>query len=353
MTVSAKVTSRPLARSGKPALVLPAILRELYFGRSTGLLHIEHDSDDRVSFRFVNGEVVSGSARSERGRLGETMVRYGLLSRPDLDRALEVVNGEGRRLGPVLRELGVIEAARLEQALSLHIREMLLTALRWDAAHHDFVEDELPDLAREDLTLRSSTGELILELVRSITDMETVREGLGDIDQVLVPVPDPPFRLERITLTPADGYVLTRLDGKSTARRIIEITPLPKEEVERSLLGLLCTGVVEYAQEASRPRGAEADAPKAASSTGRSPAPASEADLLRGVRSDPTNTEALFALARFYCAKSQANRARPLLQKIVELEPGHRAAVAELATLPASSTGNGGGLLDRFRRQAG
>ena len=30
--------------------------------------------------------------------------------------------------------------------------------------------------------------------------------------------------------------------------------PLPAEEVERSLLGLLSTGVIEYAERARRPR---------------------------------------------------------------------------------------------------
>jgi len=283
MTLSANVTLGMVERQGNPAVVLPAVLRELYFGRRTGLLYVEKDPD-RVSFRFVNGEVVSGSSSSEHGRLGETMVRYGLLARPDLDRALDVVNREGRRLGPVLRELGVIEAPRLEQALSLHIREMLLTTLRWEEAYHVFEQEELPDLAREDLTLRSSTGELILELVRSISNMDTVRQGLGDIDQIVVPVPDPPFRLERITLTPADGYVLSRVDGKATGRTIIEITPLPKEEVERSLLGLLCTGVVEYRPRVSKQE-AHVDASAPAGVPGLSPlAPGYRPERLADVR---------------------------------------------------------------------
>jgi hypothetical protein len=54
--------------------------------------------------------------------------------------------------------------------------------------------------------------------------------------------------MDRITLTAADGYVLSRVDGATTGRMIIEITPLPIEDVGRSLLGLLCTGVVEYKQ---------------------------------------------------------------------------------------------------------
>jgi hypothetical protein len=255
------------------------VLRELYFGRQTGLLYIDR-APDRVSFRFVNGEVVSGASTGEKGRLGETMVRYGLLTRPDLERALVVVKRESRRLGPVLRELGILEAPRLEQALGLHIREMLLTTLQWDEASHVFQPEELPELHSEDLTLRSSTGELILELVRSISSLDTVREGLGDIDQPLVAVPDPPFRLERITLTPADGYVLSRVDGKATARTIIEITPLPVEEVERSLLGLLCTGVIEYrrlAAGANEPRREVAAAP--APRPVATPGPEAEAEL--------------------------------------------------------------------------
>ncbi len=234
-----------LEKRGNPSLVLPEVLRELYLGRRTGLLHVAR-GEDRVSFRFVNGEVVSGSSTSERGRLGETMVRNGLLAKDDLERALVVVDEKRRRLGPVLKEMGVIDQSRMEQALALHIREMLLTALVWDEAALLFEDQEPPDGPSEDLMLRCSTGELVLQVVRSLSSPETVRKGLGDIDRVLVAAPNPPFRFDRITLTPADGYVLSRVDGAASARDVMAITPLPVEDVERSLLGLLCTGVVEY-----------------------------------------------------------------------------------------------------------
>ena len=400
-----------MSRTGNSAVVLPAVLRELYFGRRTGLLHLQHERD-RVTFRFVNGEVVSGSSSAEGGRLGETIVRYGLLSRPDLERALRIVEREGRRLGPVLNELGVIDAPRLERALGLHIREMLLTALRWEEVSHAFEEEELPELSQEDLTLRSSTGELILELVRSITSLETVRQGLGDLDRILVPVTDPPFRLERVTLSPADGYLLSRADGRASARAILAATTLPQEEVERSLLGLLCTGVFEYrsrsgpaglpdpsatlapGETVSVPRlpvgegaltrsvdAAEADLARGrwrsalvaleevvpmtegklerrarlllARAHGISPGGESEAEseLLRLVRLDPDDAEALFALAKLYLARSLERRARPLLQKVLEVQPGHAAAAAALAALRTSKS-RSAGLLDRLRHQA-
>lgn len=235
-----------LHKRGAPALLLPEFLNEVYVGQRTGLLHVTRGEAAGVSFRSVNGQLVSGSSSDERGRLGESMVRRGLISRPDLERALAIVSRQGRRLAPVLRELELVDTPGLEQALALHIREMLLTALSWDQAALLFEDQELPDAPAEDLTLRCSTAELILDLVRRIPSIETVRRGLGSLDRPLVPVEDPPFRIDKATLSPAAGYLLARADAATTARALLAQAKLPAEELERSLLGLLCTGVVRY-----------------------------------------------------------------------------------------------------------
>jgi hypothetical protein len=73
-----------------------------------------------------------------------------------------------------------------------------------------------------------------------------VRRGLGNLDRPLVAVDHPPFRVDRVTLSPADRYLLARANGKATARALLDAAPLPAEEVERSLLGLLSTGVVRF-----------------------------------------------------------------------------------------------------------
>lgn len=241
-----------LHKRGSPALLLPEFLKEVYLGQRTGLLHVTRGEETGVSFRSVNGEVVSGSSSDERGRLGESMVRRGLISKADLQRALTIVSRQGRRLAPVLRELDLVDTPGLELALALHIREMLLTALLWDEASLLFEDQELPDAPAEDLTLRCSTAELILELVRHIPSPETVRRGLGNLERPLAATPDPPFRLDGLALSPVDGQLLSRVDGAMSAHTIIGTTPLPVEEVERSLLGLLFTGVVRYVPASSK-----------------------------------------------------------------------------------------------------
>jgi hypothetical protein len=235
-----------LHKRGVPSILLPEFLREVFLGQRTGLLHVSRGEATSFTFRAVNGELVSGSSREARGRLGESMVRHGLLWRQDLERALLIVNGKGRRLAPVLRELGLVSVPDLEDALALHIREMLATALLWDRAGFLFEDQELPDAPAEDLTLRCSMGELILELVRRIPSPESVRQGLGDLERPLALVASPPFRIERMVLSAADGYVMARADGETRARSAIAEAPLPAETVERSLLGLVCTGIVSF-----------------------------------------------------------------------------------------------------------
>ena len=235
-----------LHKRGVPSILLPEFLREVFLGQRTGLLHATRGETTSFCFRAVNGELVSGSSKEEKGRLGESMVRHGLLSPKDLDLALVIVTRQRRRLAPVLRELGLVSLPDLEDALALHIREMLATALQWDHAGFLFEDQELPDPPAEDLTLRCSMGELILELVRRIPTAESVRKGLGNLDRAFAVVANPPFRIERMVLSAADGYVMARADGETTVRSAVATAPLPAEAVERSLLGLLCTGIVGY-----------------------------------------------------------------------------------------------------------
>jgi tetratricopeptide (TPR) repeat protein len=66
------------------------------------------------------------------------------------------------------------------------------------------------------------------------------------MDRVLALSNDPLLRSQRITLTPTDGFVLSRIDGTVSAHDVIGLSPVSPEETERSLFGLLCTGIVDY-----------------------------------------------------------------------------------------------------------
>jgi hypothetical protein len=170
------------------------------------------------------------------------------------------------RLGHALLELGLMTRDRLEDALALHVRETLVKVFTWSEGTYTFEEIETEAPLDGEATLKVSTGELILEAVRSIQDPLAIRRALGNLERILTPSTDAFFRFQRIALTPTDGYVLSRVDGTLSAREVLQLIPLVPEETERTLFGLLCVGLLEYlpvAPKAGRSAGGTFVAPSA------------------------------------------------------------------------------------------
>jgi serine/threonine protein kinase len=247
------VPAAPLAPAPAPdPTPLFRLLREIYVGGKSGHLHLTSGHERRL-LRILKGRIVDGSSDVEGERLGDILVRYGLLSQADLERAVAVVLRERRKIGRVLGEMGLLDRPRLEDALGLHVREVLFVMLDRPGARFVF-EDVSESLIEADLACRLSTGELILEATRRVQDPQLVRRAIGDPSRVLVLSSDPLLRMQKITLTPIDGFVLSRIDGTLSAREILSLIPLSAEDVERSLFGLLCTGMVGHLDDQPRAR---------------------------------------------------------------------------------------------------
>ena len=225
--------------------VLPGVLRGLYVGRRTGVLSFVRE-DERCGVRFRLGNILSADTTVRENRLGETLVRQGRLTPVDLKRAVGFALRDGKRLGSVLMEFGLIDAPALEEAVTIQAHQVLKHVFSWSEGSYEFLEEPTDRVLDGDVTLRLSTGELILQAARSVRDPDVVRYNLGDIDRILSLSADPLLRYQRISLSPVDGYVLSRVDGTLSAREVMQITPLPSEDVQRSLFGLLSTGVLEF-----------------------------------------------------------------------------------------------------------
>ncbi len=232
--------------------VLPKVLRDLYVGRRTGLLHVTR-GEERGSVCFIQGNIVFGESTIKECHLGETLVRHGLLSEWEFERATDMVTVTGKRLGEVLVDLGNLDAEGLEDALALHVREVLLTIFSWREGSYSFDEKAAEVFRGYDHPLRLSTGEVILDAVWSISDPDAIRFALGDLGRVPVPASDPLLRFQRLSLTPTDGFILSRVDGVITAQEILAMAPVGPEEAQRSLFGLLYTGMVEFLPKVAAP----------------------------------------------------------------------------------------------------
>ncbi len=224
---------------------LPGLLRELYAGRRSGLLRLSAAEGERI-LALRDGRPLQATSAAPGEDLGDRLVQSGLLAAVDLQRARHLVAAGGQRLEQALIELGALDAATLAAPVAEHARELLLRAFE---AEGRYVLDETPapDWSAGE-ALEFDAGQWVLDTVRRLDDPDVVRYGLGDLDRVLTRSVDPRLGAQKLQLDRTDGYVLSRVDGSLSAREVVQLTPLPAEEVLRSLLGLHATGLIDFAQ---------------------------------------------------------------------------------------------------------
>ncbi len=149
------------------------------------------------------------------------------------------------KLDRVLQEIGLRRSAprpapAAAPATARGLRDRVLDALANPDLPAAFEEGSpMPSDVAE---VAGATEPLILEAVRRVRGEEAVQHLLGDLDRRLVATA---ALAEERTLTLTEGYLLSRIDGISTARQVLLLVPLDPDETLRTLLGLLLTGRVE------------------------------------------------------------------------------------------------------------
>ena len=91
-------------------------------------------------------------------------------------------------------------------------------------------------------------------------DIAAVEAVLGPLDQPLEAVADP-MGVSQTILTPSEGYLLSRLDGRLTAQAALDLVPIDADAARRSLFGLLVSGLVRFgkAEPSAPPRRARGE----------------------------------------------------------------------------------------------
>src|SRR6185295_13837233 len=128
-----------------------ALMRDVYVAARSGHLHFTHGRQRRGLF-FLRGGILYGTSDVEGEQLGHVLVRYGFIPQDTLQRLTPIVLKERKRLGAVLEEHGVLDEVRVNEAVGLHVRDLLFTVLdRSDGsfAFEETTPDALPMAVQE------------------------------------------------------------------------------------------------------------------------------------------------------------------------------------------------------------
>ena len=202
---------RPPAPRADPSRLL-RLLREIYVGGKSGHLHLAV-AGERKSLPDPQGPDRPRGQRHGRrapGRRPRPATASSARRTWSAPSPSSCASGGGS--APSSGSWACSSGAASRRRWRLHAREILFNAI--DRPGVTFVFEELADsLLETDLVCPLSTGQLILEATRRVLDPDLVRPVLGDLRRVLVLSPDPLLRTQKITLTPTDGFVLSRVDG--------------------------------------------------------------------------------------------------------------------------------------------
>ncbi len=146
---------------------LPALLEDLQQGKATGALVVRRGGIEK-SIYIKNGEIVFASSTDSRDRLGEMLVKTGLLSREHLEEALGLFRKQAglKKLGAILVEKGFVSPRDLFAGLKVQVKDILCSLFLWDDAEYRFEDRLPPDVIQLQFDLPTLIAEMIDRIKR-------------------------------------------------------------------------------------------------------------------------------------------------------------------------------------------
>ncbi|MFN2386009.1 MAG: DUF4388 domain-containing protein [Thermoanaerobaculia bacterium] len=190
---------------------------------------------------FENGELCAARSSREEHRIGATLVRWGYISEEDLRDALETQKRTLERLDRILVEKGVVTRVVVDSEARRQMEQIVFSTLGWpDGTFHFEADTGAFEL---DVPI-SLSQEMIIEGIRRIPESEQFTELLGDLSGIPWLTRDP-LSTGSLKLLRDAVEVLSRIDGRTSLRDLLESSAASGSAGAKILYSLLFAGVIE------------------------------------------------------------------------------------------------------------
>src|SRR3954470_15020026 len=217
---------------------LPDGLQLLAMGQKSGCLSLT----DRSSFGYIyfdRGRITYASIVNRRDRLGDLLVKNGVLRAEDLAAAIdEQGRNLGDRPGEILVRRGHIAREQLQHYIRIQIEEAVYFLFTWNQGTFQFEPDQRPE---EGAMLVSINPEnLLLEGARRIDEWSLIEKKIPSLELVFDMGRSKP--IEGFELSDEQRKILPLIDGKRSVQDIIDDSGMVEFDVGKALYGLIQAG---------------------------------------------------------------------------------------------------------------
>jgi tetratricopeptide (TPR) repeat protein len=237
---------------------LADVCQLLALGNKSGCLSVA-DGSRFGQIYFEKGRITYARIVNRRDRLGDILVREGVLAQRQLEQVLEHQAREpDRRVGELLVSYNYITRSELKHYIRLQIEEAIYHLFTWSRGNFFFEPEATPDEA--DLVVTINPESLLLEAARRVDEWSLIEKKIPSLD-LLFDVDRERVRSSDAPLTAEQQQILTLLDGTRTVQELADQTRLAEFDVGKALFGLIQAGfahrVGRKAEETVRGREAE------------------------------------------------------------------------------------------------
>jgi hypothetical protein len=241
---------------------LPDLLQWLAAARMSGTLQLEHNKVNK-SISLEAGLLVGCSSEHPPERLGQFLLARGKLSEEQLREALSAHEEQGKHLGLVLTEMGIITEDELISHLEAQAEEVIFSLFDLQDAVFRFRQEESDQDNLFPVCLR--VEDVLLRGLKRVDEMRQIREVLNDPGIVLrYSKKAPP---QEVFENEMARTLYGAIDGERTIAEILLHVHGSEYIVTKFLFGLQRNGFVEIGgikkHEPARQIPAEAPAPAA------------------------------------------------------------------------------------------
>jgi tetratricopeptide (TPR) repeat protein len=213
------------------------IAGEILQNRRSGHLTIVRGPLRNVLY-WSQGELVLMTSVSPHDSLADFLARRGVIT---ADRASQLVTEDATDVVSKFHETGMLDLSTRQTLLREWITSLFIPLFSLDEGTSAFSE-EVP-LPPEKRVFLQSTGALILEGIRSITNGLVLRRSLGDLKRDIVPARDSRYAIDAIALTDPERRIASLLAEPQTIEAFLRRFSIESVTAAKVVIGMLALGV--------------------------------------------------------------------------------------------------------------